>query len=386
MHSVPICPAVGTASAGEAPALFSHAYFNCENPRSVRNVEPVCRGSGSRHRQQMAWLHALPYHNQFPHYLSAVYGRSALAITPARMASFASSLSFFWGHAPARPNVTVTWQCHWRPGCVAEIRTGQLWAPLAEATLNPSLLDWKALPGSLHTGNISKHGLGSRSQRASQLLRRTFNSSRLTFPGLFVHRSRRPPPFVSDGEWVEVFRVSRVEDKAMPRDVCTEGQLWYWRAPGSGIWLNVGHSLRHGAAPLTPGRSLCAEAASSGYDTVQLAFADLGVAEILDCRAALRGNRTALTRTWELACPPPLASPLRSGLPPHAVQTSTTPPSEHRSGHGTARRAGRDSPPCPCRCDNQLPRLNCALPSATSVGTSPRRSSRSNGRQQLVSS
>ena len=40
-----------------------------------------------------------------------------------------------------RRNVTVTWQCHWRPGCVAEIRTGQLWAPLAEAMNNPLLIN-----------------------------------------------------------------------------------------------------------------------------------------------------------------------------------------------------------------------------------------------------
>ena len=42
-------------------------------------------------------------------------------------------------------------------------------------------------------------------------------------------------------KWVEVRRVSRLT--GFGGDANTEGQLWFWVAPGSRIWLNVGRSL-----------------------------------------------------------------------------------------------------------------------------------------------
>ena len=113
------CPDVGAKPTIHTPGPFSHASFDCAKPHNADKQDPICRGSGTRHREQMEFLHRLPLHNQFPSYLSAVYGQGALARiaggqnsyhNPAaaaaphpyhRLAAFATEMTFFWEVAAA---------------------------------------------------------------------------------------------------------------------------------------------------------------------------------------------------------------------------------------------------------------------------------------------
>lgn len=47
-----------------------------------------------------------------------------------------------------------------------------------------------------------------------------------------------------DNAWVEVMRISRFESNTLASERCTIGQVFYWVAFGSGIWINVGRSVR----------------------------------------------------------------------------------------------------------------------------------------------
>ena len=66
----------------------------------------------------------------------------------------------------------------------------------------------------------------------------------------------------------QVMRIDRI-DLASDADTttCTVGQVWFWAAPGSGVWLNVGRSLVVRGDAARPG---CREAHAQGYDTIQM--------------------------------------------------------------------------------------------------------------------
>ena len=139
--------------------------------------------------------------------------------------------------------------------------------------------------------------------------------------------------------------IARTEEHVDEDDIASEGQFWMWHAPGSGIWLNLGRTLRSPTVGFwTPG---CASAVSQGYDTYVLtpsgdSFSAGGVShggltEIVDCRAAKAG--APLWKKWEGPCPPPLASGLRTGLP--NFDTSS------------------EAWSYPCRCDPAYSYLNC---------------------------
>ena len=94
----------------------------------------------------------------------------------------------------------------------------------------------------------------------------------------------------------------------------------------------------------------CATVVADGVDTIVLVHAATsrarlpyqGAIELLDCTAARR-SADALRRTWEGACPPRAASPLRAGV-------------LDESG----------VPRCECHCDGALQHLNCGATNASS--------------------
>ena len=159
-----------------------------------------------------------------------------------------------------------------------------------------------------------------------------------------------PPPFpigsmghgMPDHTWVEIMRVGRIDDKVPvyeQADRSTIGQVWFWLAPGSGIWWNTGRTLVVNASITTEGRYLespracttlnearawwterneafghvtCAAAMRDGYDSIQLTSSFCGYSwELIDCRGA---NRPDAHTTWTAACPPPHVLLMR-GLP-----------------------------------------------------------------------
>jgi len=225
-----------------------------------------------------------------------------------------------------------------------------------------------------------------------------------TFPGFFVVRDLFPqgpvaadPPFpvgmpergLPDHTWVEVMRISRLDDKTS-REVADRsqvGQVWFWLASGSGIWWNTGRSLVinininitamaaidggatesvlssracvpsvHNADDYT-NRSLlnfwrmrderlreftCKRARAMGYDSMQLTSSFCGFSwELVDCRGI---DRSDAAQTWTAACPPPHVQMLR-GLPEPRVAPAVA----HVTG-----------PSSPCFCETGHNFLNCA--------------------------
>jgi len=181
---------------------------------------------------------------------------------------------------------------------------------------------------------------------------------RYQFPGFFVHRSVGPPPMrpqgdpfpmaitetgVPDHTWVEVMRIGRVDDKdpiAEAADRSTIGQVWFWFAPGSGIWWNTGRTLVVSDSIVSPDLDgalspracttlemenswwqtrdqafvnvTCADAVRRGYDSMQLTSSFCGFSwELIDCRGHTRYDAQ---QTWSAACPPPHVRLMR-GLP-----------------------------------------------------------------------
>lgn len=204
----------------------------------------------------------------------------------------------------------------------------------------------------------------------------------LSLAGFFItHSGGRmdllPPS--KDEEWIEVMRVSQppIADLGPSQDAtkwvkvaeeCFEDQMWYWRAPGSGIWLHTGRTLAVSGRgdlaialrglvkelnlPLKPPRfcdvhecgfpmligtvPFCDILRLGGYDTVQLHAAFFGRRqEVVDCRTP---NRATLPtrQVYNLACPASYpAVPLRRRLP-----------SDNQS----------------CVCDRTVSALQCGMP------------------------
>lgn len=272
-------------------------------------------------------------------YFARVYG-GAVAVDAARV-------NFFWDSAPGRDAVAVQWSCYRCPRA-GFLRPGRLWAPVEEAKANPRLL----------TGGLRDRCANARcaARDVWRDLEAHYDEARLTFPGFFVQRyDDRAPIFrdgVPDGASVEVLRVARVETKRLGTEVCTFGQVWFWRAAGSGIWLDVGASLRLNATDGAHAET-CAAARRAGYDTIQLLRSFAGYSyEILDCRGALDAGAD---RTWTRACPPAHV-PLAMGLPRNRV-SAVSPVAAPRGG--------------PCACDAASDHLNCANSSARPCDGAP---------------
>ena len=200
----------------------------------------------------------------------------------------------------------------------------------------------------------------------ASLARTSFDPARLRFPGFFARHfesvrdstnaGQVPAHFtagVADETWVEVLRISR-NDLVSHSHVttCTAGQLWMWLAPGSGIWYNVGRSLRalgsHAFQRLW--RSLpdrpCTIARKRGYDSIQLsAFDNHFSVELLDCRGA---ELPDANRSWHSACPPPHVPLVTGAIPPRRYAPALL---AVNSSHM----------PRPCACVHEYDFLNCEL-------------------------
>jgi hypothetical protein len=128
------------------------------------------------------------------------------------------------------------------------------------------------------------------------------------FPGAFQYTGHVFTPH--DYEYVEVMHFYRRKDHQPLRDIPSVGQFWYYSAPGSGIWMNLGRALRmRTAGKYSPG---CEYALDNGYDTYVLSPDNTGLpstqsyyggmVEIVDC-AGGKADRNNLHIVWEYACP-----------------------------------------------------------------------------------
>ena len=154
----------------------------------------------------------------------------------------ASRMSFFWHSVPRRKEFRVLWSC--TPCSSNGYRApAALWAPSEEAFHNPFFLD----RATLQSCNATEH------PSCEQLLRSEDRRSLpVHFPGFFRapalsgRRSyrRSNDSGIPDGAWCEVMRVARLNRERSPETSSTRGQIWFWLAEGSGIWWNVGRSLR----------------------------------------------------------------------------------------------------------------------------------------------
>jgi len=252
----------------------------------------------------------------------------------------AARATFFWDSVPNRTSFAAQWSCYQCPK-YGYLAPGRLWAPVEEAKVAPAMLT----DPELRAQCVSGKGCGGK--RLWRDLERGYGEPRLRFPGFFVQRydpARLDAVYVDgvpDGRWVEVLRVSRLETKRAATEVCSRGQVWFWRAAGSGVWLDVGKSLRRNATDGAHAES-CADARRAGYDTIQLLRSFHGYSyEILDCRGA---DLPRSREVWTDACPPDHV-PLRWGLPVprHAPQLDGA----DASWGG------------PCACDARVAYANC---------------------------
>ena len=334
---------------------FASAAWRCGDNATH---ETVCKDGWAS--QASWWIQHGAVAEGLNRYLANVYCQHSAGTCISAGALRVSSLRFFWDFVPQRRTVNITWAC---ASCARQglLRDGALYAPHDEAALNPQMVNWSALETC-----VSHSSRSSRSCRREAALE-AYRPSALHFPGFFVFRSmlNRGAP---DGSYAEVMRVARLDDKRPgSAEASTIGQVWYWLAPGSGIWITVGRSLRQQSAPDASPPSApatCSWARAHGFVTIQRLNVFGGFAsELVDCRgtpsvvrvdrnsAHNATNRDSHLESWEEACPPrPVSGEqvLWAGLPPatrrHAPWLST-----HVAG-GTLRA---------CVCASHRQYLNC---------------------------
>ena len=293
----------------------------CEynNSRDWRDIAPDCAVDLHPHSSSIAPSDYLSHvttdrADAWRKYLAHVYGSEQVAAFPPSD----DHIRFLWNTAPDRARLLLPQPAHFRLGnyaggtCLME--DGQLWAP-----------------GCVDFTNRTGYADAPAGQAPQ-------------FPGVFVARARAYAELPQDDTWAEVVHIARDEDHSEEEDRASEGQFWYWHAPGSGIWLNVGRALRMPTVGIVaPG---CRKAVAEGFDTIILhgnatmatdSITYGSAVELVDCRAARAG--ASLGEEWTGSCPPPLASPLRMGLPNH--------------DHGAI------SWSCECRCDPSYSYTNC---------------------------
>ena len=237
------------------PAPFSVTGFGCTG-----NWHEQCR-QPAHLPAQFAWLsthvHASPLPHEMLAYFAQLYASpgassgSASASHSSRQVDVvefsridASEMHYFWAHVPGRSTVTITWVC---ADCEFSDTLGpKLWAPNPVSSLNPKVVEGYA--GARHCPDA---GIVPVTQRRTTCLKavgeREYDVRALRFPGFFVHRfgsrlTDGPPVMrqgVADHMWVEVMRVAVIDDQQS-----TRGMVWYFLAIGSGVWWNVGRSLR----------------------------------------------------------------------------------------------------------------------------------------------
>ena len=242
-------------------------------------------------------------------YLAAVYEEPSLTVEQVDV----TQISFFWSSVPVFEHdatIPVWWAC-----LHCNFETNVVWAPYQDAVLDPC------------TTPVAQ-----------------------PFPGFFVQRQMTVDQQlvgILDHHWVEVMRIARIDDKPDEADLSTRGQVWFWLATGSGIWWNVGHSMRYlgnGGSSVAIRRT-CADARRMGYDSLQISDWWPGMAlELVDCRGALLADAG---ETWQRACPPDHVQ-LLAGIAPAP-----------RFAPGLRRVANWSRLSRPCTCRPGTPSLEC---------------------------
>ena len=273
--------------------------------------------------QQRAWVLAARHNGgeMLRAYLTAVYEDPTIGNSHVNV----SQLGFFWsGVGRFGCNAQIWWAC---TGCA--FPTNSMWAPYQDASLMLFI--------SANGEAADQHGKGSP----------------VTFPGFFLQLpvgsdDDSRVAGIPDDQWVEVMRISRKNDKASAADGCTVGQIWFWHAPGSGIWWNVGKARRVLVGQWVPkSMRTCSWAHEHGYDSMQFAaFYPAMALELIDCRGMRRSDAWS---SWVSACPPAHIK-LRAGIP----QERFAPALQGALGAWSR----------PCTCDHRVTHINC-LPASS---------------------
>ena len=292
---------------------------SCYSHDKERQLE-FCQGGSYRGEHERWWSSVIDgLAKGLDGYFQNLYGVQTLHINY-------SSVSWYWNSVPARSQVHVQWLCVSCPPSTR--RHGALWAVSEEAKAHPARHSMQVRPGDM-----------------------------LIFPGFFVRMIPAPLLVVPDGTWVEVMRVSRIE--TLDRDVRslnTWQQFYFLVAPGSGIWYNVGRSLRLSSSRQNLG---CAAAARDGFDSIQLGSSFRGYSsELIDCRGSHHAQQLP-PKVWVAACPPPHIS-LLVGIPEPFFSPALHVDRTVDRGGESSRHNRPDHPrPSNCYCSKARHYLNC---------------------------
>jgi hypothetical protein len=390
-----------------------------------------CNGPNDNMAAQDAWLDATDLATNSPallDYYRTVYGSGVTSLPLQTRSDPMSMINFFWNSVPGRSSFNVTWATV-RCALLGWQRSGALYAPIDDMQHDISLIT-RPMVERCMTGNCSNLSkcrdvpLGPLQANDAPLSRSDMRSIARSgmrkciaiglesfanfslgatfqegwsfgldaniaywvgapgyprpmyrFPGFFVRRDgNENRTAVPSNTWVEVMRIDRIDDKdndSEQPDRATVGQVWFWYAPGSGIWWNTGNTLVYNitkdiTVDVTIAESTrscsaewnlntwwetrdeafkevtCKNAVDQGYDSMQLLASFCGFShELVDCRGAARDD---VDDTWSIACPPPHV-PLMRGLP------------EARYAPSLVALSG---PASSCQCSPHLSYLNCA--------------------------
>lgn len=263
-------PALLAGAALHSGPLVAHCHSRDGNETLFANF---CQGRPHlpAQRSWLTWLDS--EHSSSPRnasdrdelstYVGSVYPNAALDASTTLVN--ASRMEFFWNTVPGRTSFRVLWSC---ASCSTKGYRAPtaLWAPSEEATSNPFLFE----RGYLRRCNATEHPSCASPLVRNHVLQTIEVNDRKTvhppgytiqnlpqrpfhFPGFFraaaaaggKNSTQLVSATIPDGTWCEVMRVARwnIESSRYPTG-STRGQVWFWLAVGSGIWWNVGRSLR----------------------------------------------------------------------------------------------------------------------------------------------
>ena len=284
------CSAVQAGEVLKTP-FASHATF------ASAGGSGACSWPSSAHHR--AWLRTVESADAAPMrcYYEQLYGTADGAVD-------ASSIDFFWEYAPTLDVVdalevsAISIMSHTAHGaCPMPDRS--LWVLGDDVALHPARLacaDVSACGCSSPT--CAPRLVGGANGPSYQCAMEAAAPHPQRFPGFFVFRNDTARGGVPDDTWVEVMRMARIDDRygglterpnnsSFESEMALIGQVWFWVARGSGVWLNVGRSLvlpgprapefashiqaavELSSSPLTTNPT-CREARAQGYDTIQL--------------------------------------------------------------------------------------------------------------------
>lgn len=301
------CAAVAAGATLKTPYDASTVTFHDATWKD--DGKPCAAWNGTqRHAAQRAWLDAVEGHRQRASSSDAMacYFSRTYPTIPRRLSAAVintSLLDFFWSHAPtlgAVDTIDVASLSFSTPGrCPLPERS--LWVILDDASMHPARFACAKPESVRQCGSCGQSPRGcvprilppnKYTPSFSCLFTATKPTAPTVFPGFFTFRSGSElleHKGVRDGAWVEVMRVARLDDRygglrapggvgAFEAEMALVGQVWFWVARGSGVWLNVGRSLRlHGPTVDYARRTLahtdtlltCREARARNYDTIQ---------------------------------------------------------------------------------------------------------------------